>query len=79
MSNKLRTTFLRRYENTSNIIKRKAFLLLIVNIIIFCVVILVPPAAAIFRGQGMRVVVIAIPMISGTFLSIILLRAGLYN
>ena len=79
MSNQLRTTFLRRYDGKSNIIKRKAFLLLVVNIIIFFVVMLVPPATAVFRGQGTRVMVIAIPMIAGTFISIILLRAGIYN
>lgn len=79
MSEKIRSAFLRKYANSSNIIKRKAFLLMVMNLVIFFVVILVPPVAGIIRGEASRVLTIAIPMIIGTITSLILLRAGQYN
>ncbi len=71
--------FLKKYDASSNIIKRKAFLLFVMNSVVFFVVLFVPPVAGIIRGEAGRVIVIASPMIVGTLASLLLLRAGWYN
>lgn len=79
MARKISERFLRKYANSSNIIKRKAALLFIMNTVIFFVVLFVPPVTGAIRGQMGRVVIIAIPMLAGSLISLVLLYAGNYN
>ncbi|MCX7678790.1 MAG: methyl-accepting chemotaxis protein [Spirochaetes bacterium] len=75
----MKDSFLAKYSGATAIIKRKAELLLTMNIIIFIVVAITPPITGIVRGDVQRPLFIAIPMLTGTFVSLILLRIGQYN
>ena len=71
--------FLKKYENESVIINRKATLLFMMNIIIIIVVGLTVASAVPLMGNIASAGPLAIPMGLGTIASIIFLNRGLYN
>ncbi len=79
LSEKIQSIFLEKYALDSRIKRRKAMMLFIMNTVVFSVVLLVPPIVGVIRGDAGRVLFIAAPIVTGTVISLIFLRAGSYN
>ena len=79
MASKVGNYFLKNYDKTADILRRKVVLLSYMNIVVLCIVLPVPPVVFIIRGDFLRPLYIAIPIIIGCSLSSILLKRGLYN
>jgi methyl-accepting chemotaxis protein len=67
------------YKESSGITRRKAILLAYMNVVVFAVVLPLPMAVKFLRGDMVRPLIIAVPILLGCAVSLLFLRRGRYG